>query len=116
MSESTSDETSLERRRAERVPVSIAVEVQDSRGFSIHSSRDLSIGGIFFDRAIPHAVGTKVKLTFRLPGDDSALRCDAEVVNVPNAHEYGMGVRFMGLAAPEQQRLEAFIRRMQMGA
>ncbi len=102
-------ESGFERRRATRVAVNITVELRDRRGFSLHSTRDLSIGGVFFDRAIPHAVGERVQLSLQLPGDSRALRCDGEVVNVPNKQGYGMGVRFVTLSPGDQQRLEAFL-------
>ena len=50
----------FERRRSVRVNVSLPVEVRDERGFSFHSTRDISATGCFFDRAIPHAVGARV--------------------------------------------------------
>ncbi len=102
------DESSLERRRAKRVPVTLTVEVRDARGFSLHAARDLSAGGIFFDRAIPHPVGALVKLKFTLPGDVEAISCDGEVVNVPDKQSYGMGIRFSNLNRGDYARLEAF--------
>jgi uncharacterized protein (TIGR02266 family) len=89
--------------------VSLAIEVRDGRGFSLHSSRDISMGGVFFDRAIPHAVGSQVELSFTLPGEATAIRCRGEVVNVPDAKDYGMGVRFIGLLPGDAQRLGDFI-------
>lgn len=102
-------DTSLERRRSDRVPIALSVEVRDGRGFSIHASRDLSEGGVYFDRAIPHAVGTRVQLCFTLPGEGQSLRCEGEVVNVPDARSYGMGVRFLSLAAEDRARLLTFL-------
>jgi uncharacterized protein (TIGR02266 family) len=105
-----SDASSLERRKQRRAAVSIAVEVRDQRGFSFHSTRDLSSGGLFFDRAIPHAVGARVQLSFTLPGESRAIRCDGEVASVPDAHGYGMGIRFLNLSPADTERLEAFTR------
>ena len=102
-------DASLERRRAARVSVVIPIEVRDARGFTLHSSSDLSTGGVYFDRAIPHQVGSKVELSFNLPGDDRNIVCAGEVVNVPDAHAYGMGVRFLDLSAADQSILDAFI-------
>ena len=104
-----SDASSLERRRAVRVSVVIPIEVRDDRGFSLHSCSDLSVGGVYFDRAIPHSVGSKVELKFTIPGEERAIRCAGEVANVPDVHEYGMGVRFVGLAAADEAMLLAFI-------
>jgi len=101
---------SMERRRDLRVPIALAVELKDARGFSLYSSRDLSIGGAFFDRAIPHAVGSKVQVSFTLPGDVSPIACDGEVVNVPDSSSFGMGVRFANLRDEDLRRLEEFVR------
>jgi hypothetical protein len=98
----------LERRRAVRVSVVIPVEVHDGRGFLLHGTRDISTAGVFFDRAIPHAVGAQVTLAFTLPGDEVAIRCAGEVANVPDAKGYGMGIRFVGLTGDDQARIEAF--------
>lgn len=105
----SSEAGSLERRRAIRVSVVIPIEVRDARGFSLHSSSDLSVGGVYFDRAIPHQVGTRVELSFTLPGDAHTMVCAGEVVNVPDTHSYGMGVRFIDLQPADEQRLMSFI-------
>ena len=104
-----SDASSLERRRAVRVSVVIPIEVRDAHGFSLHSCSDLSVGGVYFDRAIPHPVGSRVELSFNLPGDERAVRCGGEVVNVPDTHQYGMGVRFVDLTAADEAMLMEFI-------
>lgn len=103
------DEATLERRRAERVELAITVELRDGRGFSLQSSKDISVGGVFFDRAIPYAVGSQVELTFTLPDETERIQCLGEIVNVPDKTGYGMGVRFINLKAEQQQQLEHFI-------
>src|SRR5687767_8193690 len=105
-----SDASSFERRRAFRLSVVIPIEVRDGRGFSLHSCSDLSVGGVYFDRAIPHQVGTRVELSFNLPGDDRNVVVAGEVVNVPDTHQYGMGVRFLDLSPADEAMLDAFIR------
>jgi uncharacterized protein (TIGR02266 family) len=96
-----------ERRRAERVRVSVTVEIRDEHGFSLHSSSDISIGGAFFDRSIPNKVGSKVKVTLNLPGE-APIHCEGEVVNVPDRKNFGMGVRFFNMSEADQARLRAF--------
>lgn len=98
---------SLERRHSTRANAVIAVEVRDARGFSLHSTRDLSAGGVFFDRAIPHPIGVKVQLSFQLPGESRTIRCSGEVVNVPDKKGFGMGIRFLDLAPSDAARIEA---------
>ena len=99
---------SLERRAALRANAVIPVEVRDARGFSLYSTRDISSTGLFFDRAIPFAQGVRVSLAFTLPGDMQAIRCDGEVVNVPDKKGYGMGIRFLDIAPDDAKRAEAF--------
>ncbi len=106
---------SLERRQDLRANVVIAVEVRDTRGFSLHSTRDISRGGLYFDRAIPHPVGARVQLSFTLPGEIKAIRCDGEVVNVPDKKGYGMGIRFLDIAPADAERLDAFARELLEG-
>jgi uncharacterized protein (TIGR02266 family) len=106
---------SFERRQALRANVVIAIEVRDSRGFSLHSTRDISSGGVFFDRAIPHAVGSRVQLAFTLPGETKAIRCDGEVANVPDKHGYGMGIRFLDLSPGDAELIEAFAKETSEG-
>lgn len=105
----------FERRQHLRVTVSIPIEVRDERGFSFHSTRDLSASGCFFDRAIPHAVGARVALSFSLPGDGRTIRCEGEVVNVPDKKGYGMGMRFVNISPADAQRIEAFARSLLEG-
>lgn len=105
----------FERRRSVRVNVSLPVEVRDERGFSFHSTRDLSATGCFFDRAIPHAVGARVALSFGLPGDGRTIRCEGEVVNVPDKKGYGMGIRFLNISPADAQRIDAFARQLLEG-
>lgn len=90
--------------------VAVPVEVRDERGFSFHSTRDLSATGCYFDRAIPHAVGSRVALSFSLPGDGRSIRCEGEVVNVPDKKGYGMGIRFVNISPADGQRIDAFAR------
>jgi uncharacterized protein (TIGR02266 family) len=108
-------DSSLERRQALRAPVVLTVEVRDGRGFSLHSTRDISSGGVYFDRAIPHPVGARVDLSFTLPGDEKPIRCRGEVVNVPDKKGYGMGIRFLDLSGPDAARIDAFAKQMLEG-
>jgi uncharacterized protein (TIGR02266 family) len=107
---------SFERRQDFRANVVIAVEVRDSRGFSLHSTRDISRGGVYFDRAIPHSVGARVQLAFTLPGESKAIRCDGEVVNVPDKHGYGMGIRFLDISPGDAALIDNFAKELSEGS
>jgi uncharacterized protein (TIGR02266 family) len=106
--------TGQDRREHARHPVAITMELTAGNDLYFHVSGNLSRGGAFFNRAIPHPIGTRVQLTFQLPGDDvTPVRCEGEVVNVPEGSEgLGMGVRFLDLPDDEQQRVERFLERV----
>ncbi len=107
---------SFERRGALRANAVIPVEVRDARGFSLYSTRDISSTGLFFDRAIPFAQGIRVSLALTLPGEGLAIRCDGEVVNVPDKKGYGMGIRFLDIAPDDARRVEEFAKETLEGA
>ncbi len=107
---------SFERRQDFRANVVIAVEVRDARGFSLHSTRDISRGGVYFDRAIPHSVGARVQLAFTLPGETKSIRCDGEVVNVPDKQGYGMGIRFLDISPADAESIESFAKELVEGS
>ena len=50
----------------------------------------------------------ELQLAFTLPGETRAIRCDGEVVNVPDKKGYGMGIRFLDLAPADADRIDAF--------
>ena len=103
-----------ERRAHPRERVAITMELTAGNDLYFHVSGDLSQGGAFFNRAIPHPIGTEVDLTFQLPGSESApIRCHGEVVNIPEGGEgLGMGVRFLDLSDEDRERVDSFVARV----
>lgn len=99
---------SFERRQHLRMVATITFEVRNARGFALLPARDFSAGGAYFDRSIPMPVGSRLEVRFSLPGDGRAIRCEAEVANVPGCGLYGMGIRFVNLAPGDLSRIEAF--------
>ncbi len=99
-----------DRREHDRVEVVIPMELTAGNDLYFHVSGNLSVGGAFFDRVIPHPVGTPVEISFSLPGEEGPpIRCRAEVVNIPEDNEgLGMGVRFLDLTDESRNRLESF--------
>lgn len=106
-----------DRRQSPRHPLAIPIELTAGGDLYFHVSGNLSEGGAFFDRAIPHPVGTEVTVVFQLPGDDPApIRCRAQVVNVPrDGSGIGMGVHFLDLSDRDRQRIAAFAARVTGG-
>jgi hypothetical protein len=101
-------EKATNRRCSFRAPVSIPIELRHELGFSLHSCSDLSSGGAFFDLSIPYPIGSRVIVSFSIPGDGEPIVCEGEVVNIPDNHDFGMGVHFCDLRDSDRQRIEAF--------
>jgi hypothetical protein len=70
------------------------------------SGRNLSVGGMCADPHPALAVGQTVELALEI-GDGSPIQVRAEVVR--EARDSGVGLRFCGLGAPDQQRLSALV-------
>lgn len=100
-----------DRRAHPRHEVAITMELTAGNDLYFHVSGNLSKGGAFFNRAIPHPVGTEVELTFQMPGDDGPpIRCKGEVVNIPDDNDgLGMGVRFIDMPKDDQERIAEFV-------
>ncbi len=98
--------SSKDKRRETRVAVELWIEASREGELYYQRASNLSVGGAFFAQTIPLPLGTKVSLTFALPGDDREIACAGEIVT---AKEFGMGVHFIDLSAADRQRLEATV-------
>jgi len=111
MTESTKEGVFTERRSAERIAVEMWVEESTDRELYFQRGANISTGGIFLQRTIPHSKGTVINLQFTLPGDDEPVRVRGEIVNVGHADDLGMGVKFLDLDEKDRQRIERFVER-----
>ena len=99
-----------ERRGGDRIPVTIWVEELKGEDVYFQQAGNLSVGGVFFERTIPHPVGTKVRLKFELPENSGVIDTTGEVVNVPDDPSgLGAGIRFVELDAVEQRLIEEYV-------
>ncbi len=98
-----------DRRRDIRVPVNIWVEEYQGDDVYFQQAGNLSVGGVFFERTIPHPIGTKVGLRFSIPGSDGVIETTGEVVSVPADEEFGAGIRFLDLDPVEEQIIKEYI-------
>lgn len=99
-----------ERRRQGRVPLEMWVEEAHDDAVYFQRAGNLSAGGLFLERTIPHPVGTVVELRFTLPGDAEAIRVRGEIVNSPTTDEsFGMGLKFINLGGDVAARIERFV-------
>jgi uncharacterized protein (TIGR02266 family) len=100
----------LDRRHAVRLPIQLWVEESHDQARYFQHSSNLSSGGIFLEKTIPHPVGTRVSLQFTLPGDAEPIRVRAEIVSAVDAGEsFGMGMRWIEAPPELISRIERFL-------
>ena len=101
-----------EKRSARRIPVEMWVEESTDRELYFQRGANISVGGIFLQRTIPHAKGTIVLLRFTLPGDTRPIEVKGEIVNIGDDDaDLGMGLRFVNLGDEDERRIADFIQR-----
>ncbi len=99
-----------DRRRTARAPLDLWVEEEKGEELYFRRTGNVSLGGIYFEQTIPHALGTRVKLRFSLPGSSDVIEALGEIVNTPTVKDgLGMGLRFTTLTPDAQKRLAAFL-------
>jgi uncharacterized protein (TIGR02266 family) len=99
-----------ERRDSTRAPLDLWVE--EERGDELYFRRtgNVSLGGLYFEQTIPHALGTRVKVRFALPGDPDVIEAHGEVVNTPKSKDgLGMGIMFIEMKTDARARLQHFV-------
>jgi uncharacterized protein (TIGR02266 family) len=88
------------------------VEESTDRELYFQRGANISTGGIFLERTIPHSKGTVVNLQFTLPDDTSPIKVKGEIVNVgEDPKELGMGVKFLDLSDNDHDRIKKYIER-----
>ena len=103
------------RRRVVRVPVRLDVwsRFEATAEPLLGSLVDISVKGMLLETAEPIEVGTKLDLSFRLPGDPTDLRVVAQVIR-QEAGEEGRtraGVEFVIVREVVRERIRAFVER-----
>jgi uncharacterized protein (TIGR02266 family) len=87
-------------RRRDRVPLYITSNVSSS--------------GMFLFTQEPFAVGSDLKMSFTLPGDDKAITVRATVIWVRQSRQAadrqaGMGVHFVEIDESDRERIRRFV-------
>ena len=99
----------VERRSEQRVTIDLWVEEHTDDALYFQRATNLSTGGLFLERTLPHAPGTLVEIDLRLPGDAHPLRVKGEVVPV-QSREFGMSLRFVELSEGAKSRISEYLR------
>ncbi|MEL6543247.1 MAG: PilZ domain-containing protein [Myxococcota bacterium] len=104
--------TGKDRRESPRLPLELWMEEISADGdVYFRRTGNVSAGGVYFDRAIPHAVGTELTLKFALPGEREMVVARGQVVSTrggPNG--LGMGVKFGRFEGDGQRRIREFLK------
>jgi uncharacterized protein (TIGR02266 family) len=99
-----------DRRTEARAPLDLWVEEERGNELYFRRTGNVSLGGVYFEQTIPHALGTKVRLRFALPGHPTPVEATAEIVNTPSTKDgLGMGLRFIDLSDAARTALQAFL-------
>jgi uncharacterized protein (TIGR02266 family) len=99
-----------DRRTGDRIPVQMWVEESGPDGMYFQRAANLSEGGIFLEKTIPHPVGTQVTLQFNLPDQAGPIRVQGEIVNAKAVDgELGMGLKFVDLPPDVAARIRRFV-------
>jgi uncharacterized protein (TIGR02266 family) len=102
-----------ERRKSARIPVQMWIREITANSIYQQHSANLSLGGVFLARTLPHPIGTSVRLQFTLPGEREPIELNGEVVNIDAEERLGMGVRFVDMPPEIEARLKRFFEQYQ---
>lgn len=97
-----------DRRAAKRIPLEMWMEEVEKGHVALRRTGDVSAGGAYFDRIVPHPLGTRIALRIPIPGDDEEVRVYGEVVNLEKDGT-GMGVKFTEFDGDGEERLAAYL-------
>lgn len=105
-----------ERRRSRRVPLEIIIDYSTLDGFFKDYAQNISLGGIFLRTDNPFPAGTKVNLSFSLPGYNGLIETKGEVIWVVKKDDSeegrgspGMGIKFEDLSLESKQIIDKLI-------
>lgn len=101
-----------ERRRTARIPLEMWVEETTDNERYFRRAGNLSRGGLRLEHTIPLPQGTKVNLTFTLPGDDAPVDVSGEIVSSAGPDDLRMGVKFVKIDAGAQAKIDAYLTRV----
>lgn len=81
-------EPAADRRRAERLPITLPIEIGNGRGLT----HDVSGLGVYFTTDLPFEVDSELEFRLRIP-DAVAVKCRGRVVRVvPERDNFGVAV------------------------
>ncbi len=106
----TKQRRTKDRRITARAPLDLWVEEEKGEELYFRRTGNISIGGIYFEQAIPHPLGTRVRVRFALPGSPEVVEVDAEIVRALDS-DVGMGMEFIGLDDEQKKQIARFVKK-----
>jgi uncharacterized protein (TIGR02266 family) len=100
-----------DRRTSARLPIEMWVEELTEASQVFRRAGNVSRGGMHLDHTIPIPMGTRVRLRFTLPGDNTPIVVTAEIVSIATNNVLGMGVKFIDVEPTTQNRIDAYLLR-----
>ena len=98
-------EVDLRQHRRVKLVTQVQCDALDCKEMRV--TRDVSVGGMFFEMRFPLPVDSELSVTFRLRPGEPAITCRGKVVF---SHvSQGMGIRFLDLSAEVRERLQNFV-------
>ncbi len=92
------------------MPVQMWVEETSAQGTYFNHSSNLSTGGIYLEKTVPHPVGTVVQLQFTLPGEEAPIRVRGKIVGaVAGDERLGMALNFVDAEPDVVARIRKYI-------
>ncbi|MBN1962131.1 MAG: PilZ domain-containing protein [Deltaproteobacteria bacterium] len=102
----------IDRRSTKRIPLELWMEEVAGDDVYFRRSGNIGEGGVYFDKVVPHVIGTMVTLKFALPGEHEMIVARGEVVsNTSEKTKLGMRVKFIAIEGDGRRRLRDFITR-----
>ncbi len=107
----------LPKRRERRHPVNLRFTFQCGERRGQTFSRDLSGSGALLNTDLPVPPGSRLDLTFRVPGQEEEIRCEGVVVRREGETAQprltgGLAVLFDGMTEGDRWRLDGFLTRL----
>lgn len=103
-------------RNDRRVALDLEIDYSDLETFCQDYIRNISKGGVFIETKNPLALGTELKLKFRLPGSSRPIQTAGVVMWIidPTKEESagnspGMGVRFGNLCTEDMDMIDNLV-------
>ncbi|MFH1262625.1 MAG: PilZ domain-containing protein [Pseudomonadota bacterium] len=103
------------RRVGPRARVEVDIDLSAFGHYDLSKLTNVSIGGAFIRTTAVQPIGTRIGMTFHLPGDSEAIRAEGEVVWVYNQpgkgrmNMTGMGLRFVEIDSNHREKIRKFV-------